>query len=145
MYRDGLYVLARVVRGKGNDMRTYAIDRIESTELDRSKHFELPHNFNPRKYYANKLGLWHSDEPATQVVLAIEESAVDSAKERQWPGFVEWRHRDDGRWYLTLEVPVTPELQTWILTWGQKMEVIKPESLRRKIADRFRAALSAYE
>jgi predicted DNA-binding transcriptional regulator YafY len=145
MYRDGLYVLARVIRENGSDMRTYAIDRIETADLDRSTHFELPQDFSPRKYYANTLGLWQSNKAPVQVVLAFEESAAAVARERRWPGFSEWRLRDDARWHLTLKVPITPELESWILTWGQKMEVIEPLTLRQRVASHLKAALSAYQ
>jgi predicted DNA-binding transcriptional regulator YafY len=126
-------------------MRTYAIDRIETADLDRSTHFKLPQDFSPRKYYANTLGLWQSNKAPVQVVLAFEESAAAVARERRWPGFSEWRFRDDARWHLTLKVPITPELESWILTWGQKMEVIEPLMLRQRVASHLKAALSAYQ
>jgi len=35
---------------------------------------------------------------------------------------------------LTMEVAGTTELKTWILGWGDQVEVLEPESLREEIA-----------
>ena len=46
---------------------------------------------------------------------------------------------------LTMEVAVNPELERWILGWGEQAEVMESPALRAKITGRLRQAQAAYE
>ena len=145
MYRDGLYVWSRVLRaGDKSDMRLYAIDRIEDAVVDRGASFSVPATYDPEETFGENLGLWQTGEAAETVVLAFSPEVADLARERTWPGLRDWTEPEDGRPVLTLDVPVTPEVVSWVLNWGPGIEVLAPESLRAAVAGQLAAALARY-
>ena len=46
---------------------------------------------------------------------------------------------------MTLRVTSTVDLYSWILRWGEKVEVLEPEELRQEIAETARAMLDVYQ
>ncbi len=145
MYRDGLYVWSRVLRsGDRADMRLYAVERIEEATLDRASAFTVPDDYDPERTFGRTIGLWQSTGPVEPVELAFSPVAVDLARERAWPGFQAWRVEPSGREVLVLNVPVTPEVVSWVLTWGPTVEVLAPASLRDQVTTQLTAALAQY-
>jgi len=143
-YRDGLYVLARQEVKKGPRMRLYAVDRILDAELHRKEEFNVPVSYRPEDFFRGSLGLWQTAKRAQRIRIAFDAEVVDAVKERQWPGIEGWEELDDDRWALDLKVPVTPEVVTWIITWGRAAEVLSPMTLRRRVQSELRAALAQY-
>jgi hypothetical protein len=45
---------------------------------------------------------------------------------------------------LELEIPVTPEVLTWVLTWGAEAEVLEPAGFREGVAAVLRGAAGRY-
>ena len=41
-------------------------------------------------------------------------------------------------------LPYTLELENWIVGFGEKVEVLEPKELRKKIKQRFKAAVANY-
>lgn len=144
MYRDGLYVLGGEEQRRGRPTRIYAIDRVREAELDRARVFDLPPGFDPRRHFDGQLGIWNSGSgKRDRVAIAFDTTTAGLVAERRWPGFVEWR--DDGdRRVLVLDVPVTPQVVTWVITWGAAAEVLEPASLRDQVASALAAALERY-
>lgn len=145
LYRDGLYVLARRVDPAPPGMRLYAVDRIEDATVDRAGSFHIPPEFDPADHFAGILGLWPSQDPPETLRVAFEPRVARLAREREWPGDPSWATLDDGREVLTMQVPITPEVETWILTWGAEVEVLAPPALRGRIADQLRRAVARYD
>jgi predicted DNA-binding transcriptional regulator YafY len=145
MYRDGFYLLGRVARSAGAVMRTFALERVEEAVIDRSARFEVPAGFAPQAFFAGRLGLWQDGGPPERVEIAFAAAALPWARERLWPGSAGWRDLPDGREALLLDVPVTPELVSWVLSWGPRAEALAPASLRAAITASLRAAQRLYE
>jgi predicted DNA-binding transcriptional regulator YafY len=140
MYRDGLYVLAKT----GDRMSLFAIDRIRDADLDRNAQFEVPEGFNPAQHFGKRLGIWQTTQRPVDVQIAFAKTAARSAEERRWPGFRGWRDLDDGRRVLYLRIPITPEVVTWVRTWGSEAEVIAPDDLRQAVCDDLQRAAALY-
>jgi predicted DNA-binding transcriptional regulator YafY len=51
----------------------------------------------------------------------------------------------DGSIIMTLKVTVSVELYSWIMGWGQKVEVLKPIELRQNIIETAKAMLEVYK
>ena len=51
----------------------------------------------------------------------------------------------DGSVIMTLQVMDTVDLYSWILSWGEKVEVLEPEELRQDVIDSAKAMLDVYE
>ena len=53
--------------------------------------------------------------------------------------------RTDGGMELTMRVGVAPDLENWILSWGDHAEVMEPLELRRRIATTVRNMAAKYQ
>ena len=52
---------------------------------------------------------------------------------------------DDNEFRVTVKAAVSDALVTWIINYGEKLTVIKPDSLREMVKDRAKAVLENYE
>ena len=143
-YRDGLYILCRQKTREGPVMRLYAVDRIIDADLHRDEHFTMPANYRADDFFRGSLGLWQTDKRAQRIRIAFDADVVPAVKERQWPGIEGWEVLDDGRTAMDLKIPVTPEVVTWIITWGDSAEVLAPKTLRRRVKGVLESALARY-
>ena len=146
LYRDALFAHG-LQRGTGpaGGVRLLAVDRVLEAEIEKGEHFEVPEDYDPEKWFGGQLGLWHEGGEAELVRIAFSERAALTARERVWPGQLGWTEAEDGRWVLELEVPVTPEVMTWVLTWGAEAEALGPEGLRKWVVGVKEASLSLYQ
>ena len=145
LYRDALFVhgLQRGV-GPAGGVRLLAVDRVQEAEIEKGERFEVPEDYDPEAWFEGQLGLWQEGGEPELVRIAFSERAALTAKERVWPGQRGWSEAEDGRWVLELEIPVTPEVMTWVLTWGSEAEVLGPGSLRERVVAVLEGTLSAY-
>ncbi|MBT3221263.1 MAG: transcriptional regulator [Proteobacteria bacterium] len=142
LYRDALYVLGLAV--EVGELRTYSVNRIVSARSDKDETFVPLADFAPETYYANRLGIWAECSEGVLAKLAFSTSAEPMARERQWPGLQEWTTAEDGRAVLVTKVSVSPEVVTWVLSWGPEVEVLEPEGLRQRVAEKLAEALQPY-
>jgi len=146
LYRDALFVHG-LQRGTGpaGGVRLLAVDRVQEAEIEKGEHFDVPEDYDPESWFGGQLGLWHEGGEAELVQIAFSERAALTAKERLWPGQIGWSEAEDERWVLELEVPVTPEVMTWALTWGSEAEVLGPAALRDWVVEVLEGALQHYQ
>ena len=145
LYRDALFVHGRQEGvGAAGGERLLAIDRIQEAKLLRGERFQVPEDYDPEAWFDGQLGLWQDGGEPERVRLAFTETAGRSARERLWPGQVGWTDSEDGRSVLELEIPVTPEVLTWVLTWGADAEVLAPPGLRDGVRKVLEQAAARY-
>lgn len=145
LYRDALFVHGMQRKtGPTGAIRLLAVDRVQQAEIDKGEHFVVPEDYDPRAWFAGQLGLWHDGGEAELVRIAFSERAAVTAKERVWPGLRGWTEANDGSWVLELAVPVTPEVMTWVMTWGAEARVLEPEGLRDWVIRELEGALKRY-
>lgn len=148
LYRDGLYAWGRTLERRGEGaFRMLAVDRIEQARLLPSRSFRVPKDYDPEMLFEGRLGVWrNSDDDAPRLVrIAFDPSVVSRVQARTWPGFVGWHDGEDGWPVLSLEIPVTPEVKTWVISWGPLARVEGPRELRDMVADELRASLAMYD
>jgi predicted DNA-binding transcriptional regulator YafY len=145
LYRDALFVHG-LQRGTGpaGGVRLLAVDRVQEAEIEKGERFEVPEDYDPEVWFGGQLGLWQQGGEPELVRIAFSERAALTAKERVWPGQVGWTEQEDGHWVLELEIPVTPEVMTWVLTWGPEAEVLGPEGLREGVVGVLEGAAALY-
>lgn len=145
MYRDGLYLLARRACADDGDLRTYALERFDEVRVDRTSSFEVPSDFDPDEHFKLRLGLWEPSRGPERIELSFTSGAAAVISSRRWPGSNSWSEMGDGRRVLELEIPVTPELVSWIVSWGPQVEVLGPQHLRDGVVSELRCALEKYQ
>jgi proteasome accessory factor B len=127
-----------------NAMRTYKVERIRSATLTQER-YEIPDDFDPDAWLANSWGIWSSDStPSQRIRLRFDASVAHRVREAVWHRSQELRALDDGGVELAVTVAGIIEIRSWILSWGDAVEVLEPPALRDAVAVAVRGAAARY-
>ncbi len=123
------YLIAHDIERKA--LRTFALPRIAEVRVLTTT-FVRPQDFSPEKFFSNALGvLGGSQEHRVQIRFA--RTVADRVRERVWHDSQELRTLPDGGVELTLQLGALPEVESWVLSWGDDAEVLAPTELRKRI------------
>jgi predicted DNA-binding transcriptional regulator YafY len=145
-YRGGLYILGYSHRVSA--IIYLAVERIRSVEFIRqpdgsSTRFIYPRGFDPAAHTEGTFGI--VEGPETKVELKIHSEQTEAyVRSRTIHRSQHFSHRRDGTTIMTMTVRGTTELANWIMSMGPWIEVLKPASLRREIAQRHAEASRLY-
>lgn len=125
-------------------IRTFALDRIVSIEIDKTKKFiSIP--FDPVEFYKHSIGITTKETKPEKVRLRftkfqskylISKPLHESQRlVRETKGFVEFEYF----------IHISYELESTILSWGDSVLVLSPKKLRNKIAEKIKGMLLNYE
>jgi predicted DNA-binding transcriptional regulator YafY len=113
-------------------LTTLATHRIGALEL-LSELFTVDPAHDLNRHRQEAFGVvW--EEPIN-VVLRFRADQAPYVAERQWHPSQELKWLPDGRLELTLSAGGTFEIARWILGWGDAVEVLRPEALRKQIQE----------
>ena len=118
--------------GRSGSVRTFALTRM-SRLSNTGRTFVRPRHFSLDEHLADSFGVFSSPEPEG-VRLRFDAFAGRLISERTWHASQQLETDADGRVELTMHVGVSPEVERWILGWGEHVEVLAPPSLRAAIA-----------
>ena len=139
------WYLLGYIKEKGA-LRTIALDRILGMKV-LTNSFELPKDFDARKYFANVVGIYvNNDLPVTKV--KIRAYGIQADYLRSTPlhkSQSEGRSKRGEFAEFTYRLCVTPDLISQFLAMGDKVEVLEPQELRETIKSRLQLALKYYE
>jgi predicted DNA-binding transcriptional regulator YafY len=135
------YVIAYCHRTKS--LRIFKIERIESAEIT-AETYVIPPDFNASAYLSSSWGIEVGGEVKTIRLKFVPELARIMEETIWHPSQVVQKHHD-GSVILTLRVTETSELLSWILGWGDRVEVLEPKELRREVIASARAMLNTYK
>lgn len=145
LYRDALYVYARQTKPRlsGNSFRYFAVDRIDGFDVHRDRTFKHARTYDASQLGQNSLGIWENGEPQ-RVVLRFFGPGAQYVQERKWPQQRVLERIDENEVRLEMDIPVTPEVVTWLAGWGRYVEALEPEELVDKMRDHHADALDYY-
>lgn len=127
-----------------NAMRTFKIERIHSATLLTDR-YEIPEDFDPDRWLAHSWGIWSSDStPTEEVRLRFDASVARRVREAVWHRSQRLIELPDGGLELTVTVAGIVEIRPWILSWGDGVEVLAPQTLRASVAEAVRSAAARY-
>src|SRR3954454_11560822 len=135
----GIYVVGRVP--KHTRVGTFAVDRLVSLALSDTP-FEVDSTFDLQKCRQDAFGVSWSDP--MEIVLHFRAEQAPYVRERMWHPSQQITDLPDGGVRLTFRAGGLFEIRRWILGWGDAVEVIEPESLRRDIREALQSAVLAY-
>lgn len=126
-------------------MRTYKVERIRTATLT-TERYEIPDDFDPDAWLANSWGIWSPDasHPPTRIRLRFGAAIAHRLREAIWHRSQELTELGDGGLELAFTVNGIVEIQPWILSWGDGVEVLEPDELRDAVAAAVRAAAAHY-
>ena len=129
-----------------HDLRTIALDRILDLKI-LSTSFELPEDFDARKYFANVVGIFvNNDLPVTKVMIRAYGTQAEYLRstplhKSQAEGRSKYREFAEFNYRLC----ITPELVSQLLSMGDKVEVLEPEELREEMKEELIKCLTNYK
>lgn len=134
VYAHQLYLIAR--DEEGND-RPFRFSRISDAEGE-TETFAYPAkgSYDPSQVFADSFGVVVGPEFVVQTVeLRLSSVWREFAQTHRWHRSQTVKVQRDGV-LVKLHVRVCPELEAWILGFGEDALVLSPESLRETIRDR---------
>jgi predicted DNA-binding transcriptional regulator YafY len=143
LYQDALHVVAAEAGGDPQDVRVYPLDELEDATFSATEHFLLPEDFNLRRFYQGRFGLFPASRK-TRVVVDFDPTAAATVRRRQVHPSQRVSALRTGGVRLTLQVDDIETVAQWILGFGSHARVIEPESLRKQVIQQLQAALSLY-
>ena len=126
------------------DVIMFKVDRIQkATLLDEA--YEMAASFDLDKYMGNAWGVIRSeDQLPDEVELHFAPDAGRWVAEEFWHKSQQVEKYADGSVIFRLTIAVTPEFVNWLLYYGSRVEVTKPDHLRSAVAAEHRRAAEVY-
>lgn len=140
-YKQRWYVFG--MRVKGNDLRTYALDRMSDVKIDHC-HFELPPTADAEEVFGSIVGVTSSKADVKTVKLRTTYSQAKYL--RALPlhkSQVEMVH--DSYSIFIYRLKLNYELVSEIMALGPEAEVLEPPELRAMVITRLRDTLRQYD
>ena len=134
------YVIAHCCRAGA--IRVFKVERIEGAEIT-DERYAMPADFDADEYLKGAWGIVVEGEQQT-VRLRFSPAIARLMEETIWHPSQVVERQADGSIMMTLTVFHTPELVTWILGWGERVEVLEPADLRREVARTAKAMVRVY-
>lgn len=121
---------------KRDRIQNFALDRIEFIESDTAEY--LPPTTDWTTYFEEIIGVTNEEtEPVAIIRLEFEEKRFNYVRTKPLHG----SQTENGK-VVTIKVKHNWELETLILSFGDDVRVLEPDSLKNRIASRWAAALS---
>lgn len=116
---------------KNKEVLTFKVERISGIEL-LDEEYDIPKDFDANKYLGSAWGITVSGE-AENIKLKFDQEVGRIAQETRWHPSQTTRVLADGSAIVTFKVQITQEFLSFILGWGEKVQVLEPEGLRGEI------------
>jgi predicted DNA-binding transcriptional regulator YafY len=125
-------------------IRTFKIERIEYAELT-TESYTIPTDFDANEFFDSSWGIVVEGEVKT-IKLRIEDREIMRImSETVWHPSQVLEKQNDGSMIMTLRVTDTVDLYSWILGWGEKIEVLEPEELREEVMNTAKKMMEIYQ
>jgi predicted DNA-binding transcriptional regulator YafY len=125
-----------------NAIRTFALTRMKQVRV-LEKRFERPLDFSSTEYLRNSFGVFSGSENF-QVRIRFDHFASQLIRERIWHRSQKIIEKRNGTVELELELGSLPEVERWILSWGDHATVLKPAALKKRVAETAKSLAARY-
>ncbi|HEY9218515.1 MAG TPA: WYL domain-containing protein, partial [Phenylobacterium sp.] len=126
--------------GAGGEPRTWRLDRVHDiavTERTASR----PESFSLQDFADESFGIYH--DAVEEVVLRIRPHGADDALGWRFHSNQRIEPQPDGSVRVSFRASGMLELAWHLFTWGDKVEILAPASLKRMMAEQIALAASA--
>ncbi|WP_442795767.1 helix-turn-helix transcriptional regulator [Pelobium manganitolerans] len=138
-FKNRWYIIGK--DDKDGEIKTFGLDRISDLEIT-AKKFTYPVGFDLNELFANCFGIINQKNlKPEQIVLSFDAEQGKYIKSFPWHHSQQILKDDDNEFQISLYVPPTFDLMMEILSYGERVKVIQPESLRDEIKNRYVKAL----
>ncbi len=139
-YFGYLYVAAYDIKHK--NFVVFAVHRIDSIEqIDDEPRVKVP-KFDYNKFVKNRFGVYGGHP--VNVTLKIKPEYTHYFENRFWHISQKFEKQSDGSMLLKLRVPIVPDFVSWIISWGDMITVVSPNTLKHKVIKKLKNTLENY-
>ncbi len=125
-------------------IRTFKIERIAYAELT-PESYTIPSDFDANEFFGSSWGIVVEGEPKTIKLRITDMETMRIMEETVWHPSQVLEKQKDGSMIMTLRVTDTVELFSWIMGWGERVEVLEPEELREEVVNTAKKMVKVYE
>jgi predicted DNA-binding transcriptional regulator YafY len=142
VYQHQLYVLAQSPARQ--TPYPFRVARMSHVELGDTFEYPSLSDYDPRALFEHTFGIFVAhDGPVETVEIRLTGSWPQYAQRHRWHKTQTLR-ADASACIVSLRVRVCPEVESWVLSFGEFGEVLAPTVLRARIAHRSAAASHTY-
>ncbi|MBI2831679.1 MAG: transcriptional regulator [Chloroflexi bacterium] len=135
------YVIAYCRRA--GEVRTFKIERIEDIQVT-DETYTIPADFDANKYFGSAWGVVVEGEAKT-IRLRFSPVVARIIEETVWHPSQVLERQKDGSVMMTLQVMDTVDLYSWILSWGDGVEVLEPAEIREELLHTAKSIVKVYQ
>lgn len=142
-----LYVLGVELNSDtSEEPKTFRFARMRSIGV-RNESFDYPepNEYDPAVLFRNSVGIWLGGVEPCKVKVRLDPHWATYALHHRWHGSQVTRQLEDGSVEIELFVRPCPELEQWLLRFGENARVIEPATLRDRIHQRLLRAAGQYD
>ena len=125
-------------------IRTFKIERIKWAELTQ-EHYTVPADFDANEFFGSSWGIVVEGEIKTVRLKIIDPEIMRIMEETIWHPSQVLEKQKDGSMTMTLKVTDTVDLYSWIMGWGEKMEVLEPNEVREEVMKTAKKMVKVYQ
>lgn len=141
-FKSRWYILAMDL--KDNQVKSFALDRLTQLEISK-KQFKFPHDFDVNEHYRYCFGIIGSNGKEPQeVVLSFTPFQGNYIKSLPLHESQKVEIDNDVELRIQLKIIITLDFIMELLSYGENVKVIKPDSLIDKMKAIYRKALGQY-
>ncbi len=135
------YVIAYCHRAGA--IRNFKTERIKDIQITDDT-YVIPDDFDANKYFGSAWGVVVEGDVKT-IRLRFDKGIARIIEETVWHPSQELERQKDGSVVITFQVMETVDLYSWILSWGNRVEVLEPKEMRVEITKTAKAMLNIYK
>lgn len=142
-FKNRWYVLAKDL--KDNVIKTFALDRLNDLEILKTK-FEFPADFDVNEYFKYSFGIiCPHDEKPEEIILSFTPFQGKYVKTLPLHESQKVIIDNEEEFRIQLNLFITHDLKMELLTFGENLKVIQPQSLIDELKSTFTKVLKLYE
>ena len=127
-------------------MRLYGLERIQNLKIQEDRYpIADRKQFDSAAYFEHTFGIFTlPDTPPSRVEVALDRKELLFLKSKPWHASQEIIEEDMNGGVVAWTVHITPDFIMELLALGNRVEVLKPKSLRQKIGETLKLASERY-
>jgi predicted DNA-binding transcriptional regulator YafY len=126
------YVVARAAEDMKGRIRLFRTDAIQSAKVSKAP-FERDMGFSLQEFAKRAFGTFQNDDEFGEIVWRFAPNAVQNAREFEFHPNQRFEEQPDGSLIVRFEAAGHLEMCWHLYAWGDKVEVLKPDSLKSMI------------
>lgn len=139
------YVIGVDAGSPPSKLRTFRFSRIiEADVLESVFKYPAPNEYDPTAAFRDSIGIWGNSIEPVRVRVRLSSNWCATAEHHRWHSSQHTDPTESGKVELSFLVRPCPEFERWILGFANEAEVLEPQDLRERIAERLREAAAAY-